>query len=178
MKKFLILIPAAFLFLISCSPSNSEDDNEQDPEFAMTAKINGEMFQANTPFGDNEFSSYTIWNWYPSEEYILLQARKGADFSTLTEINIWLKKSDIAVGTYEIGEETFEEKSSHYIALVYPASEDPISTKEGTIVITNVDTSTKTVKGTFEFTTVAQLREPSAPANYTVTDGKFWYTYE
>lgn len=179
MKKFFLLIPAALLCLFSCSPSDSSEEKEEPaPEFAMTAEINGELFQANTPFGDNEFSDYNIWDWYPSEEYILLQARKGNEWATLTEINIWLRKSDIAVGTYEIGKETFEEKPSHYIGFVYPSSEDPTGTKAGTIVITNVNTSAKTVKGTFEFTTVAALYDDSASPNYTITNGKFYYTYE
>ncbi|MFD0976501.1 DUF6252 family protein [Salinimicrobium gaetbulicola] len=177
MKKF-FLLTAVLLCLFSCSTSESDDEKEPTPEFAMTAEINGELFQANTPFGDNEFSDYTIWNRYPTEEYILLQARKGYEWDTLTEINIWLKKSDIAVGTYAIGKETFEEKPSHYIGFVHPSSEDPTDTKEGTIVITDVNTSAKTVQGTFEFTTVAELYDDSATPNYTITNGKFYYTYE
>jgi len=182
MKKFFILIPAVLLCLFSCSTSDSDSDSETDseidPEFAMTAKINGDVFQANNPFGNNEFSNYLIWDWYPPNEFILLQARKGSTFSTLREINLWLKKSDIAVGTYVIGAETFEVKPSHYVVLVYPSSEEPISTKEGKIVITEVNTSTKLVKGTFEFTTVLYLDDPSSPVNFRITEGKFNYTYE
>ena len=182
MKKFFILIPAMILCLISCSTSDSdsdsETDSEVDPEFAMTAKINDYEFKANTAYGNNKFSEYTIWDYYPSSEFILLQAREGSAFSDLREINIWLKKSDIAVGTYRIGPETFEVKPSHYVDFVFPSNSEPISTKEGEIVIEEVNTSAKTVKGTFEFTTVPYLDDPSSPVNFRIKEGKFNYTYQ
>ena len=182
MRKFFILAQIITLCLFSCSTSDSEsDDNntsEDPPEYAMTAKINDYLFQANNAYGNNAFSDYTIRDYYPPNEYILLQAREGSTFATLREINIWLKKSDIIVGTYTLGAETFEIKPSHYVEFIYPSSTEPISTKEGKITITEVNTSAKIVKGTFEFTTVPYLDDPSSPVNFRITNGKFNYTYE
>lgn len=178
----LLLLLLSFCFF-SCSPSDDAEDAETEtedpniPEFAMTAKVNDDVFQANNPFGKNEFSTNTIWNYYPPEEFIVLQGRQGGGFGGM-EINIWLKKSEIAVGTYEIGEEAFEVKPSHYVSLTYPSNFASEYTKEGTIVITNVNSSTKIVQGTFEFTTIPELEDPSIPVNFTVTEGKFRYTYE
>lgn len=181
MKKFFLLSSVVFLSLFSCSPS--DPDNETDPEtdtdseFAMTAKINGEVFQANNPYGTNEFSSSTIWNYYPTEEFILLQGRQGVGFIG-REINLWLKVSDIAVGSYEIGKETFDVKPSHYVSYINATSFEGEYTNEGKIVITNVNTNTKVVEGTFEFTTIPEVFESTAPVNNRITDGKFRYTYE
>ncbi|WP_298118699.1 hypothetical protein [Flavobacterium sp.] len=52
------------------------------------------------------------------------------------------------------------------------------STKEGCITIKSVNTTTKKVVGTFQFTTVADTFDSSAPVNYTVTNGTFNYKYD
>jgi hypothetical protein len=175
MKKFSLLFLALSLTLVSCSSdSNSSSD---DSEFAMTAKINGITFEANNPFGTNEFSTTNIWSYYPIEDYVMLQGRTGGAFGT-PEINLWLKRTDLVVGTYTIGSETFDTPPSHYIDLIDLVSADTESTKNGTIVITSINTTTKIVKGTFQFTCVAEPGNPDAPVNYTVTDGKFNYKYE
>jgi hypothetical protein len=176
MKKISILVLALSLTLFSCS-SDSDSPSENNPEFAMTAKINGVTFQANTPFGNNEFSDFNIWSYFPEGEYIMLQGRQGGIMGS-PEINIWLKVSDIAVGTYPIGQETFDTPPSHHISLVDATNEISEHTKGGTIVITEVNTSTKIVKGTFQFTTVDELDNPAAPVDYNVTNGTFRYTYE
>ena len=176
MKKISILFLAFSLTMLSCSSSDDTNDSNT-PQFAMTAKINGVTFEANNPFGSNMFSSTNIWDYFPLEDFVMLQGRQGG-VSGIPEINIWLKRTDIAVGTYAIGGETFETTPSHYIDLIDLASEEFEYTKSGTIVITNVNTSTKIVKGTFQFTTVDDPNDPSAPVNYTVTNGTFNFQYE
>ena len=143
----------------------------------MTAKINGVDFNANNPFGTNLFSSTNIWDYYPLADFVMLQGRQGGAFGT-PEINIWLKRTQIAVGTYTFGLETFDTPPSHYIDLIDLNSSDFEHTKAGSITITSVDTSTKTVIGTFQFKSVPDPNDPAAVVNYTVTNGTFNYKYE
>ena len=96
----------------------------------------------------------------------------------IREINIWLKRSDIAVGTFPIGQETFDTPPSHFIDLIDNSNDISENTKSGTIIITEVNTTTKIVKGTFQFTTVENVEDPAATVDFNVTDGKFRYTYE
>ncbi|CAM1334654.1 hypothetical protein [Tenacibaculum aestuariivivum] len=96
----------------------------------MTAKLNGVTFQANNPFGTNEFSSTNIWNYFPTDDFVMLQGRKGGIIGT-PEINIWLKKSDIAVGTYQIEQDTFDTPPSHFIDLTDNSNDISEYTKQG-----------------------------------------------
>jgi hypothetical protein len=181
MKKFSILLLTLSFLLTSCSSDsdNNDDDDDDDttPAYAMTAKINGTNFQANNPFNNNMFSSTNIWSYYPEEDYVMLQGRQGGTFGT-PEINIWLKKTDIAVGTYTIGYETFDTPPSHFIDLIDNNNSVSETTKGGVIVITQVNTSTKIVKGTFQFTsTDGDVEDPASAVNFTVSEGTFTYQY-
>ncbi len=144
--------------------------------FAMTAKINGVQFQANNPFGNNEFSSTNIWSYYPISDYVMLQGRQGGLLG-FPEINIWLKRSEIIVGTYAIGKETYTTPASHFIDLVDISTTPFEETVQGSITITEVNTTTKIVKGTFQFTTTDDLNPVIPIINNTVTNGTFNYKY-
>lgn len=175
MKKISFLVLTLSLALSSCS---SSDSSSSDSSFAMTAKINGVTFEANNPFGTNEFSTTNIWSYYPIEDFVMLQGRAGGAFGN-PEIEIWLKRTDIAVGTYTFGPETFDTPPSHYIDLIDNITAESEKTKGGTIVITEVNTSTKIVKGTFEFTsTDGDQNDPASVVNAAVTNGTFRYKYE
>jgi hypothetical protein len=182
MKKISTLIVALSFSLLSCSSDdgNSETDNPENPNiptFAMTASIGGTVFQANNPFGNNQFSTTNIFNYYPIADFVLLQGRAGG-VAGAKEINLWLKRSDIAVGTYAIGSENFDTPPSHFIDLIDNTNEISEYTKEGIVTITEVNTTTKIVKGTFEFKTVDQINDPQASVDFHVTEGKFRYVYE
>lgn len=177
MKKISILFFALSLALYSCSSDDSSNDSDDIPEFAMTAELNGVTFEANNPFGTNEFSATNLFNYYPIEDFVMLQGRQGGVFGN-PEINIWLKRSDIVVGTYTIGQETFETPPSHFIDLIDNSNNFFENTNEGVIVITEVNSETNIVKGTFEFTTVQELENPDAPIDIVVTNGTFRYTYQ
>ena len=161
---------------------NESDNDEQsgsetgNSEFAMTAMINDISFEANNPFGTNEFSDTNIFNFYPIEDFVLLQAREGGLLGQ-KEINLWLKREDIVVGSYQV---TYEflglTPPTHYIDLVDNTNSIDEQTKEGTISILEVDETLKIVKGTFEFTTVND--DEFAPVDFTVTNGTFNYKYE
>jgi hypothetical protein len=144
--------------------------------FAMTAKINGVQFQANNPYGTNLYSSTNIWSYFPLEDFVMLQGRQGGLLGN-PEINIWLKRSQIVVGTYTIGTESFTTPPSHFIDLVDNSGTDFEDTVSGTLTITEVNTTTKIVKGTFSFTTSDSAGVPSPVINYTVTNGTFNYKY-
>ncbi|MFY0629586.1 MAG: hypothetical protein JXR05_04340 [Flavobacteriaceae bacterium] len=173
-KVFILMLTLTFVFS-SCS---SNDDNlQQGSEFAMTAKINGVSFEANNSFDTNDFSSTNIYTYFPLTDYVMLQARQGGLIGN-PEINIWLKRTDIVVGTYQITEETFSTPLSHFIDLTDNSNTISEHTKQGVIIITEVNTSTKIVKGTFEFTTVDDLNNLSSPVDFDVTEGTFSYKYE
>lgn len=179
MKKFSILIVALSFGLFSCSSDDNNDYNPDTtiPQFAMSAKINGQTFQANNPFGTNAFSNTNIWSYYPTGEYVMLQGRQGGLLGS-PEINIWLKKTDITVGTHSIGTENFSNKPSHFIDLTDNNNDIFEHTKNGVIVISEVNTTTKIVRGTFQFSTVQNVEMASTPIDFEITEGKFRYTYE
>ena len=68
--------------------------------------------------------------------------------------------------------------TTHTIDLIDNSNDEGEGTVEGTIVITEVNTNTKIVKGTFEFTTSDSPDVPSPVINYTITNGTFHYQYE
>ncbi len=180
-KQFVFTLILIIVFSsIACKREQSTDDSNENnpPEFAMTAKINGNVFQANNPFGTNEFSSTNIFTYYPIEDFVLLIGRQGGTFGN-PEIDIWLKRSDIVVGSYSIGATNFQTPPSHFIDLVDNSNNIDEYTKEGTITITDVDTSAKIVQGTFEFTTTQDPDgSSSVQVDFHVTEGKFYYKYE
>jgi hypothetical protein len=175
MKKIKTLLLVLPFVLFSCSSDDSPNE-ESIPEFAMTASINGSDFKANTPFGNNMFSNTNIFSYFPIEEYVLLQGRAGGVFGN-PEINLWLKRSQIVVGTYTVSEDMFN-PTTHTIDLIDNSNDESESTVDGTVVITNVNTSTKIVKGTFQFTTSDNSGLENPVINYTITNGKFRYQYE
>ena len=172
--KSLLLVLPFILFACSSDDSNSNSSSQ----FAMTAKINGVTFEANNPFGTNLYSSTNIWSYFPLEDFVMLQGRQGGIFGN-PEINIWLKRTDIALGTYTFGSETFNTPPSHFIDLIDNSVAESQYTQGGTIIITEVNTSTKIVRGTFQFTTTNEPSHyPDAIVNNTVTNGTFRYQYE
>lgn len=175
MKIRFTLLIIAMLAILSCSSDDA--DATENSNYAMTAKINGEDFQANNPFGNNEPSRTTIFNYFPEEDFVLLIGRQGGLVGA-QEIKIWLKKSDIAVGSYETGPEIFDTTPSHFIDFLDLTNEIDESTRNGTIEITEVNTSTKIVTGTFSFTTADGTSDPSSPIDFNITEGTFTYMYE
>ncbi|KUJ63253.1 hypothetical protein AR687_03620 [Flavobacteriaceae bacterium CRH] len=180
MKKITQLLLILPFLLFSCSSDddsseNNETNPEAKPEFAMTATINGKEFKANNPYGTNLYSSTNIWSYYPKEDFVMLQGRQGGVFGD-PEINIWLKRTDIKVGTYKF---TIDEESpaTHAIDLTDNSNEEFEETKEGSITITEVNTKTKVVKGKFNFTTYPGYDEVNK-INFTITNGTFNYQYE
>ena len=174
MRKFKFIIPLFSLLIISCS---SDDNDSSSSSYAMTAKINGATFEGNSAQGNNMFSSYNVLGAFPVEDFVLLQGRQGGAFGN-PEIDIWLKRTDIAIGTYNFNYYNNATTSSHYIDLIDNSNSEYEETISGSITITEVNTSSKTVKGTFEFTTSDDPQATSPIVNFEVTNGTFNYKYE
>tara|TARA_B100000953_G_scaffold298011_1_gene293977 strand:+ start:3180 stop:3719 length:540 start_codon:yes stop_codon:yes gene_type:complete len=179
MKKFYYLFVIT-LGLLSCSDSSDDQEEMEDinpSQFAMTANINGTSFKGNDPLCGNCASSTTVYNYFPEDEYIMLQAW-DSEVGFQKSISIWLKKSLLAVGTYEIPNQTFENPSTHFIELVDITTSHPEETYSGTLKITELNTSNKIVQGTFEFETIDYIGDPNQTITVRVTDGTFSYKYE
>ncbi len=173
--KFLFLM-LILLSVISCKKEDPEVEEEV-AEFAMTAKINGVLHELNNTFGKNEASSTTIYTYYPEEEYILLQGKKGA-FGGIT-IQMWINRNDLKIGTYSVGFDT-DGLDTHVDLIDNTNDENGLileNTASGSINITFVDLDAKRVKGTFDFKSTDGDTNAD-PINFTVTDGTFDYLYD
>ena len=169
--SIILLVPIVF----GCK----KDEIEIEPEsaFAMTAKINGELYELNNTFGINEASTTTIYTYYPEEEYILLQGKKGA-FGGIA-IQMWLKRTDLVLGTYSVGFAT-DGEATHVDLIDNTNDANGLileNTASGSITITFVDTTIKRVKGTFNFKTT-DGDSSSDPINFTISEGTFDYLYD
>lgn len=179
MKKITQLLLILPFLLFSCSSDDSSENNEPNPdtkpEFAMTATINGKSFKANNPYGTNLYSSTNIWSYYPKADFVMLQGRQGGVYGN-PEINIWLKRTDIKVGTYKFTTDEYN-PTTHAVDLTDNENDVSEYTKEGSITITEVNAQTKVVKGKFNFTTSSTYMDQK-DTNYTITHGTFNYQYE
>ncbi|WP_264553625.1 DUF6252 family protein [Flavobacterium sp. N2038] len=171
-----------FLFLIlALSSCSSNDDNttekpDSTSKFAMTAKIDGTLWEMNNPFA-SDYTTKPLFDYYPQKEYIQLQGRK----TLIDEIRILIKRSDLKVGTYPITVASFD-ASKTQVEISYNSKGTNIQYPvEGNVIITAVDTNAKTVKGTFSFNCVEDYSKPvstSNPITTKVTDGTFSYRYD
>ncbi|MEN2402971.1 DUF6252 family protein [Flavobacterium sp. MC2016-06] len=170
-----------FLFLILALNSCSSDDNiSEDPgsssKFAMTAKVDGTLWEMNNPY-NSDYATKPLFTYYPATEYIQLAGRKNL----IDEIRLYIKRSDLKIGTYPITKITYD-ASKTQIEMSYNSkgtnSQYPI---EGSLSITSVDLSAKTVAGTFSFNCVEDDSKPistSNPITTKVTNGTFNYKYD
>jgi hypothetical protein len=177
MKKIIrkgMLLMVAIVALNGCSSdSNGSDSNTS--EFAMTAKIEGVLHEMNNPYGTNTASPTTIFTSYPEDQYILLQGREGGTFGAL-EIDLWIKRTDLVVGTYTVNHST--DGTATHIDLIDNTNTESESTVAGTVVITDVNTTAKTVKGTFTFDTSDDANATTPIVNYHLTEGTFNFRYD
>jgi hypothetical protein len=176
MKTPKILFLFLLLALNSCSSdSDSPNDEPETSKFAMTAKVDGTLWEMNNPFG-SDYDSEPIFTYYPEEEYIQLQGR--IDF--FNEIRLHIKRSDLKIGTYPITKVTMD-ASKTQIEMSFNSKEKSQYPVEGSLFVTAVDLNAKTVAGTFSFNCVEDDSEPisvSNPITTRVTEGTFKYRYD
>lgn len=175
--KFLGLAVLALAFN-SCSDDDSTPSNEQtNPTYAMTAKINGTQVNMNAPFGSNAASSNWIFG-YPDADFITLQGWPVNEGFGGREITIHIKRTDLALGTYTFTGVANADQEMTYADLIDNTNDEDESTVSGSITITAINTTAKTVQGTFQFTTSDDMWDATPVINYTVTDGTFSYRYD
>ena len=185
-----ITLKTLLLFLIlivsSCSSDNSSEDNTENPEnptlptskFAMTAKVDGKLWEMNNPFNSNA-ATKPLFTYYPATEYIQLQGRNGGTFG-MDEIRLLIKRSDLKVGSYPITLAT-NDASKTEIEMSFNSKANIQYPIEGTLSVTSIDLNTKTVAGTFSFNCVEDYSKPistSNPVTTKVTEGTFNYKYD
>jgi len=141
--------------------------------FAMTFKLNGTQYNVNNPFGNNEASGTTIFSDYPAEDFILLQGRNGLVGEI--EVNLWIKRDQLATGTYMVDADTDGAGTTTHIDLINNGNNESENTISGSVTIDFVDLTAKVVRGTFEFDTADSFSEV---VNFNVTEGTFDYVYD
>ncbi|WP_281232104.1 DUF6252 family protein [Flavobacterium gelatinilyticum] len=174
--KALLLFLVVILNSCSSDDNNTETPDDSTPvsEFAMTAKVDGTLWEVNNPFNSN-FATKPLFTYYPAAEYIQLQGRKGFD-----EIVLFIKRSDLKVGTYSISPDTYDASKTEIKSTINSKANIQY-VAEGTLSVTAVDLTAKTVKGTFSFKCVEDYSKPISaenPVTTTVTEGTFNYKYD
>jgi len=171
------------LVLNSCSSDNNSDETPDNPtvptsKFAMTAKVDGKLWEMNNPFNSNA-ATKPLFTYYPETEYIQLQGRNGGTFG-MDEIRLLIKRSDLKIGTYPITLAT-NDASKTEIEMSFNSKANIQYPIEGTLSVTSIDLNSKTVKGTFAFNCVEDYSKPistSNPVTTKVTEGTFNYKYD
>jgi len=171
------------LALNSCSSDNNSDETPDNPtvptsKFAMTAKVDGKLWEMNNPFNSNA-ATKPLFTYYPETEYIQLQGRNGGTFG-MDEIRLLIKRSDLKVGTYPITLAT-NDASKTEIEMSFNSKANIQYPIEGTLSVTSIDLNTKTVAGTFLFNCAEDYSKPistSNPVTTKVTEGTFNYKYD
>lgn len=168
-KTILIFL---LLILNSCTSDNAEP-TKHDSGYAMTATVDGIEWEMNNPFNSNT-ATKSLFNYYPTTEFIQLQGRKG-----LNEIVLLIKRSDLKKGEIPIGLATYD-ASKTQIEMYYTIKETSQYVVEGLLVINDIDVNAKIVAGTFAFNCAAENKPISAsnPVTTKVTHGIFNYKYD
>ncbi|TDO69870.1 hypothetical protein EV143_11345 [Flavobacterium chryseum] len=179
MKTPKILFLFLLLVLNSCSSDNNsdspEDSENQTSKFAMTAKVDGTLWEMNNPFG-SDYATTFMSDYYPEEEYILLQGR--INFGD--EIRLYIKRSDLKVGTYPLTKNTYD-ASKTQVEISYSNKAKSQYPVDGSLSVTAIDLNAKKVTGTFSFNCVEDDSKPistSNPVTAKVTLGTFNYRYD
>lgn len=179
MKTPKILLIFLALVLSSCSSDSETPDNTiPTSKFAMTAKVDGTLWEMNNPFNSNT-ATKPLFTYYPETDYIQLQGRNGGTFG-MDEIRLLIKRSDLKVGTYPITLAT-NDASKTEIEMSFNSKSNIQYPIEGTLSVTTIDLNAKIVTGTFSFNCVEDYSKPisdSNPVTTKVTEGTFNYKYD
>ncbi|MEO8239279.1 MAG: hypothetical protein ABI793_15245 [Flavobacterium sp.] len=176
MKTPRILLIFLLVFLNSCSSDNDSSDSAvPTSKFAMTAKVDGVLWEMQNPFNSN-FATDPLFDYYPATDFIQLQGRNGGAFG-IDEIRLLIKRSDLKIGSYPIVVDTY---GVTQIEVSLNTKENSQYVVEGTLSVTSVDLNAKKIAGTFSFN-CAEESEPisaSNPITTRVTEGTFNYKYD
>ena len=169
MKLLIKPLMLLFLFISTVATSCSgDDDNNQDQNSSANSffcKVDGADFNPQFVSG---FNSTGVSNT------ILLSASINASATQTTGINIFVP-NNIPTGTYSL---TPDATADYYVYAQYYTPNDEFEnvgeSASGSLVITEHNTETNTISGTFNFVT-----DPTAAtgATYTLTEGTFTINY-
>lgn len=169
MKLLIKPLMLLFLFISTVATSCSgDDDNNQDQNSSANSffcKVDGADFNPQFVSGFNS----TI-----SSNTILINGANSISATQTTGINIFVP-NNIPTGTYSL---TPDATADYYVyAQYYTPNDEFENTGEsatGSLVITEHNTETKIITGTFNFTT-----NPTAAtgATYSITEGTFTIKY-
>ena len=159
-KKIFFLLVIA-MSVTSCSTDSSSSENNGggaiiEPEVAMVTRIDGTIYDTPPQNGGN--SADATGGIY-GNTYFLLKGYKNAGTGKVVignkvfDIKLAIPKSDISVGTHSF---TSTIAAGGYyadldISGVAPA--ENVNTTSGSITVTSYNSSTKLLKGNFNFTT-------------------------
>ncbi|MGQ2982448.1 DUF6252 family protein [Flavobacterium sp.] len=177
------LLKLAGLSLLACALHSCSDDDSSstggtnnEPQYAMTVKINGTLYNMTAPLGGNN-ASQGGFSEYPDETHIHLQGWPVNLGIGAMEISLYLDRNNLIPGTYPI--ETDSSPDATFDAdLIDNTNDEFESAVSGTITITEVDTTAKKIKGTFQFRTSDDPWVASPVINYDLTEGTFNYDYD
>lgn len=177
MKTSKILLLFLILVLNSCSSDNSDSALTPDTEskFAMTANVDGNLWEVNNPFNSN-FATKPLFNYYPASDFIQFQGRNGFE-----EIRLLIKRSDLKVGVYPITAAKYDGSKTQIEVSMALSKQNLQEVIEGNLAINSIDLSSKIVAGTFSFNCVEDDSKPissSNPITTKVTNGIFKFKYD
>lgn len=131
---FPILLFMACILAISCNNGDDDPSGKGDPEGdCFTAKIDGELFEADNVKGTEIFSIINI----------------GATYGTTEVPTFGVNINSSTSGTYELGSQT--DVTAFYAPAALNSTEQ-FAAVSGSLTIEEHDLGFNTIKGTFNFT--------------------------
>ena len=127
------------------------------------------------PFGTNE-STPSIFTDYPDEDFITLKGRPTDNY--FNEINMYIKRTDLHVGSYDFVYEDYNNSTTFIIWIDNSNGDIYEHTKNGNVTITEINTETKFVKGTFNLDVVDLWSTTPDVVHTSITEGTFAYYYD
>lgn len=133
-----------FVFALnSCSDddSSSTSNNNNTPQYAMTAKINGTLYNMNAPFGGNN-ATQGGFSAYPDSTHLHLKGWPINMGLGAMQVSIYIDRNNLTPGTYPVNSEINPEATND-IDFIDNTNDEFEDTVSGTITITEVDTNAK-----------------------------------
>ena len=159
------------------------------PSTLMAAKINGTQYTYLRPFGygvlGNDQSRVVTYNDEPDNFYLHLQGGNETNFVVGDpgdlEINLFIPISEWHLGTFDLVSELTDGRdgTNSFVNFIY-SNNGVALTKEvaGTITITEFNTTTRKIKGTFSFKYIQVMNDDTEQGPFDVLNGTFDYNLD
>jgi hypothetical protein len=153
--QFLSIMAVSVMLLTACDDDGDDSNNLPNPTqgISMTAKVNGAEWRATAPVASDSGSLMTIAGFAQSDS---------------TNISFIIDPKPTAAITYDLADST-----SSALALYTGAGGFlPVFGETGSLAITNFNSTTKTMSGTFTFSGYSYTLTGDSTL-YSITEGKF-----